>query len=256
VTSFDGLPVRYEARGAGSPALVFVHGWACNRTHWQAQMDAFQEDHRVVAVDLGGHGESGKDRARWSVDGLSRDLTAVLEELDLHDVLLVGHSMGGPVSLLAAARSPERVIGVIGADTLHDAERVLSAEQLSPYIAALEADFEGACKTTVQSAFPAQRKVDSRLLRRIEADMLSAGPEVVIGLMRSFIELDARKLLADCPVPVRCINSAAPNVTKVEINRKYAPGFEVVLIDDVSHFLMLEKPVEFNQRLRRLIADW
>ena len=256
VTSYDGLLVSYEARGAGSPTLVFVHGWACNRGHWKAQVEEFGADHLVVAVDLGGHGESGKDRERWTIESLARDLSAVLVQLDLSDVLLVGHSMGGPVSLMAAAENPARVIGVIGADTIHDAEMAISAELMNPYIAAMESNFTETCKKTVQGAFPDQRSVDPALVARVEADMLATGQAVVVGLMRSFIELNAQKALADCPVPVKCINAAAPNVTKLEVNRKYSPEFEVVLMEDVSHFLMLERPGEFNRHLRRLISNW
>ncbi|MFH0945355.1 MAG: alpha/beta hydrolase [Planctomycetota bacterium] len=255
-TSYDGLAINYEVEGAGSPTLVFVHGWACNRGHWRAQMEEFRTHHRVVAVDLGGHGESGKDREIWTIESLSRDLCAVLDHLDLKDVLLVGHSMGGPVSLMAAARRPGRVIGVIGADTIHDAEMTITAEMIGPYIAAMESDFEKTCGSTARGAFPNGGDVDPELIGRVEADMLATGPDVTVGLMRAFTELDVKKILADCPVPVKCINAATPNETRVEVNRKYSPAFEVILMEGVSHFLMMERPGEFNRHLRTLISGW
>lgn len=59
VRSADGLPVRYEVLGDGTPALVFVHGWSCDRRYWDGQVGYFADRHRVVAIDLAGHGESG-----------------------------------------------------------------------------------------------------------------------------------------------------------------------------------------------------
>src|SRR5262249_39087570 len=93
--SGDGVPVAYDVRGRGSTALVFVHGWCCDRFHWRNQVDAFAPDYRVVAIDLGGHGASGANRKTWDVAALAGDVEAVLRALRLDRVILVGHSMGG-----------------------------------------------------------------------------------------------------------------------------------------------------------------
>jgi pimeloyl-ACP methyl ester carboxylesterase len=53
----DGFSIAYETLGEGSPALVFVHGWSCDRSYWAAQLEPFSRDFRVVAVDLAGQGE-------------------------------------------------------------------------------------------------------------------------------------------------------------------------------------------------------
>ena len=256
VASYDGLMISYEMQGVGSPTLVFIHGWACNRQYWQAQMEEFRTRHRVVAIDLGGHGESGRNREPWTIESISRDVVAVLDSLDLTDVLLVGHSMGGPVSLMAAAKRPGRVIGVIGADTIHDAEMTITNEMMDPFIAAMESDFENTSKGAVRGAFPDESSASPELVARVEADMLATGPDVSIGLMRAFIELDVRRLLTACPVPVKCINAATPNKTRIEVNRKYSETYDVVLMERVSHFLMLERPDEFNRHLRSTIAGF
>jgi pimeloyl-ACP methyl ester carboxylesterase len=66
-TSPDGIPIAYETRGQGAPALVFVHGWSCDRTYWAGQLEPLSRDYRVVAIDLAGHGESGvgRENGRW-----------------------------------------------------------------------------------------------------------------------------------------------------------------------------------------------
>jgi hypothetical protein len=64
VPSSDGIPITYEVRGKGSPTLVFVHGWSCDRTYWKGQIEPFSKIYQVVAIDLAGHGESGKGRKK------------------------------------------------------------------------------------------------------------------------------------------------------------------------------------------------
>ena len=118
----DGVPIRYEVRGRGDPALVFIHGWASDRSVWQEQVNIFARGHTLVTVDLGGHGASGANRASWSIASLAQDVVTVVKALGLKRVVLIGHSMGGPVALLAAGRMPDRILGVIGVDTLHNAE--------------------------------------------------------------------------------------------------------------------------------------
>src|SRR5262245_45079157 len=122
VRADDGLNVVCEVRGKGDTALVFLHGWCGDRAYWKHQLDEFAADYRVVALDQAGHGESGKDRKSWTASGLAGDVEAVVKALGLKRVILVGHSMGGPVSLLAARRMPGTVVAVIGVDTLQNAE--------------------------------------------------------------------------------------------------------------------------------------
>jgi pimeloyl-ACP methyl ester carboxylesterase len=112
LTAPDGVRIVYDDRGQGATALVFVHCWSCDRTFWREQADVFSDGYRVVTLDLAGHGESGKNRKTWTVAGLGGDVRAVVEKLGLKRVILVGHSMGGPVSLDAARQLRGRVVGV------------------------------------------------------------------------------------------------------------------------------------------------
>ena len=113
-----GLPVSiaYERHGKADRTLVFAHGWSCNRSHWRFQVDALRMDYRVVVLDLAGHGESGSNRTVWSIANFAQDVAAVVDALDASNVVLIGHSLGGPVVLEAALLRPRQVIGVIGVD--------------------------------------------------------------------------------------------------------------------------------------------
>jgi pimeloyl-ACP methyl ester carboxylesterase len=85
----------------------------------------FAAGYRVVALDQAEHGESGKCRKSWTADSLADDVETVVKALALKHVILVGHSMGGSVAVLAAKRVPGTVIGV---DTLQNAEFKLPEE--------------------------------------------------------------------------------------------------------------------------------
>src|SRR3954463_16548048 len=71
--SADGVPIHYEVQGSGEPALVFVHGWAIDSRYWDAQVPVFARTHRVVTLDLAGHGRSGRGRKEWTGATLRQD---------------------------------------------------------------------------------------------------------------------------------------------------------------------------------------
>lgn len=255
----DGVPIVYEVRGAaeaGEPALVFVHCWGCNRSHWREQLDVFAADYRVVAMDLGGHGESGTGRESWKILDLAGDVEAVADALGLERMILIGHSMGGPVSLEAARRMPGRVIGVVAVDTLHNADFEFPPEQVAQLIAAFEADFAGTVAGFVRGMY--QPGADPAVVDWTVKEAQATDREAAIALMRDFGGLDFPALFSGAKVPIRAINAApAPPmqpVTEVEINRKYS-DFDAVLVEGVGHFLQLERPAEVNARLREVVTE-
>ncbi|PYV01821.1 MAG: hypothetical protein DMG10_16600 [Acidobacteria bacterium] len=81
VLAADGVPIHYTVRGKGDPALVFVHCWSCDSKLWDNQVSVFAKDHRVVTIDLPGHGESGKGRKDWSIGGFGEDVKTVVAKL-------------------------------------------------------------------------------------------------------------------------------------------------------------------------------
>src|SRR5262245_33688158 len=143
VKASDGLRIACDVRGKGDTALVFLHGWGGDREYWKNQADAFASDFKVVTVDQAGHGASGTNRKEWTVEALAGDVVAVVKDLGLKRVILVGHSMGGPVALLAAKKLPGTVVAVIGVDTLQDAELKRPEEMVKSLTAGMEKDFKG-----------------------------------------------------------------------------------------------------------------
>jgi pimeloyl-ACP methyl ester carboxylesterase len=254
VTADDGVPIAYEVRGAGEPTLVFIHGWCCNREFWRNQLDVFGKDHRVVALDLPGHGASGARRAQWSIAGYGADVRSVVETLGLSKVVLVGHSLGGPVALEAARRLPGRVVAVIAVDTLQDAEFEMPADAVEGMAARFEKDFTGTMSQAVRSMFP--DTADPVVVEWTLNAALATDHAAAAAIIRDYPNFRMRDALAAAGVPIRCLNSEPRGEeglpTAVEKNRRYA-DFDAVILPDVGHFPMLEKPDEFNAALRKAL---
>jgi pimeloyl-ACP methyl ester carboxylesterase len=107
--SSDGVEIRYDVYGKGEPAIVLVHGWALDRALWEGQVPGLSKLHRVITLDLPGHGESGKNRSQWTMAAFGQDVKAVVDASGAKQVILVGHSMGGPVVLEAARAMREKL---------------------------------------------------------------------------------------------------------------------------------------------------
>lgn len=111
------IETYYERRGDGPP-VVFVHGAIMDHRQWKPQLDALSDAYTVIAYDVRGHGRTGgSPRARYSVDLLADDLSAFLAALDVESPVLCGLSMGGCIAQVFAARYPDRVAGLVLADT-------------------------------------------------------------------------------------------------------------------------------------------
>ncbi|MBN1293727.1 MAG: alpha/beta hydrolase [Candidatus Latescibacteria bacterium] len=253
VLSEDGIPISYQVRGIGKPALVFVHGWCCDKSYWDSQVKFFARNYTVVTVDLPGHGDSGMGRKEWTIPAYGKDIAVVEKKLGLNQVILVGHSIGGSVILEAARRMPDTIIGIIGVDTFHNVELKYTPEFTDTYLAPFYDDFAEATANMVRNMFIPS--TDSVLVEKIVIDMSSAPPEVGIGELignGNYHNDELLQTFREAQVPIRCINSDKVP-TDVETIRKYALSFEVKYMPDVGHFVMMEDPETFNRLLEETV---
>lgn len=251
VVSADGIPIVFEVAGAGSPALVFVHGWSCDRTYWAAQVDEFSSRHQIVTIDLPGHGESGVERRSWTVPAFGVDLVAVLDELGLEDVVMVGHSMGGDVIVDASLKLGNRVRGLVWVDTYTYLTEPSTAEEVERFVAPFRDDFVTTADRLVRGMFPPTS--DPALVERIVADMTSTPSEVAVDVLEHAFanEGPVMAALARLDVPVYAIN---PDNRRTDIEGLARHGVRAEIVPGVSHFLMIEDPVRFNAALDGVLS--
>jgi pimeloyl-ACP methyl ester carboxylesterase len=257
-TSADGVVISFEVQGAGDTTLVFVHGWAGDRSYWAQQVDHFSDSYRVVAVDLAGHGASGVDRVDWRIDLFADDVIAVLDELALETVVLVGHSLGGPVVLEAALRS-DRVIGVVGVDTFFDAWKTMTEETLSEFLAPLRDDFRQGTRDWVRSVMFTPTS-DTAFVRRITDDMAQSPPELSIASMEGLTWWASDRFdvaVAELRIPLGVIQTeaAVPWLETVRRQGVNVPRLSIVSFSGTGHFLMMEAPSRFNDTLSALLSE-
>ncbi len=244
--SADGVPIHYVSTGTGDAAVVLVHCWGCNLHYWDGAVRALAPRYHVVALDLAGHGQSGKNRKDWTITAFGEDVRAVVGALGLKRVILVGHSMGGPVILEAANLMPDRVVGLVPVDTLHDVDRDMPDEKKQQMFARMRQDFPGTTTELVHHLFP--KDADPKIVDRVVFDGTHADPTVGIPALESLFAYRAGPALERIKVPIVAINADLVP-TNLDVERRHAPQFEAVIMKGVGHWLMLERPDEFNTDL-------
>lgn len=250
VKSADGVEIAYSMEGSGQVALVFVHGAFADRTFWKKQLSGLSDRFTVVALDLGGHGDSGRNRKAWTLAAWAEDVRAVVEALHLSRVVLIGNSLGGPVALEAAALLKGRVLGVVGVDTLHDASQVITKADARERADAFRKDFKPACHALVDTLF--HPGTQQELHAWVEGRMCAMPPDIAAGMMEGMGGFDLAAAFRKAGVPIRAINGDLFPMN-LEGNRKIAPDFQAVVMDGAGHYPQLERPEEFNLDLIAIV---
>jgi pimeloyl-ACP methyl ester carboxylesterase len=252
VAAADGVPIHYEVKGKGEPALVFIHCWSCDRNLWENQVPVFSKNHRVVTIDLPGHGESGKGRSNWSIESYGEDVNRVVTKLGLKRVVLIGSSMGGPVALEAARRMPERVVAIVPVDTLQNVDRMMT-EQVEAMVKQIQSDYKAEI-TKFANQYLFAPSTPTSVRERVLSKAIAMPPEIGLPILKAAALYNPVPALESIKAPIRAINSDL-YPTNLEGLRKHAPQFEAVIIKGVGHYPMLEDPVRFNELLAGVLRE-
>jgi pimeloyl-ACP methyl ester carboxylesterase len=242
--------LKYDAAGTGDPALLFLHGWCGDRTFFAPQFDYFSRTHRVVAVDLPGHGESAVPN-EYSIEAFANQAAELARELRLGRSVVFGHSIGAMVALALAQQDAEAV----GAVALIDPPP-LSKEVWKGFSAQLISSFEGPDGPAGRRQFVEQMFLptdDPTRRAEIIQTMTSVPNDIAIPLVRAIAAFDAMAALRDCKVPVLTISSAVPTndaASLLEANPTITLGQTV----GAGHFLQLEVPEQVNPMIERFLA--
>jgi pimeloyl-ACP methyl ester carboxylesterase len=241
----DSVHIDYRVWGKGEPAVVLIHGWACDSAYWNAQIDALKSRYTVVAVNLAGHGGSEANRTDWSIGNYGEDVATVVRQLKNQRIVLVGHSMGGDVALEASRRIGDRVIGIIAVDSLKSIGLApMQPQEIERQLAPFRKSFIEATRNYVTDRL-FEKGADPKLVQKVAYDMSLEPPAVGVPSLEALLSMDFTKLLPDIHVPVLAINSDL-GPTDVARIRKSLPGFKADVLEHTGHFLMMEVPQRFN----------
>ena len=254
VNSNDGVKINYFFSGKEKKALVFVHGFSCSSKYWLAQLEYFSKEYTVVAIDLAGHGNSGDNRKTYSMDAFGKDVKSVVNHLDLEDVILIGHSMGGPVIVEAANELGDKVNLLIGVDTLHDITASPISRIPGLIVNTLFKFFYKSMTEDIISDFFIE-STDRNLQSWIRDDVLKSQKEAAQGSLNALLTMNYPENLNDLSIPIKVLNARSFRETMLDENLASYENLEIEFFDDVGHFIMMEKPSEFNQWLELKISS-
>jgi pimeloyl-ACP methyl ester carboxylesterase len=246
---FDGVAVHYTSTGRGRHAIAFVHGWGCRKEFWRHSLGAFP-DHRVLAIDLPGHGSSDKPRIQYSLQYFADSVAAVMLDADIDRVVLVGHSMGTNVVREFYRRHTQRALGL----ALVDGSLLPSMQKdVEEEAKALREDFDGVNGAAIDGL--AAGIADEALRHEISTTMATMPDYVGIPIAETWAMPEVWTTdQIQAPVLAVLASSSPWWPADVEaIYRSIAPRLDFQMWDGVSHFLMMEEPERFNAVLRSFI---
>lgn len=249
--SNDGVAISYSVSGTADTAVVLIHGGLCDRSFWDGQHGPFSDRFRVIALDLAGHGESGRDRTKWGIVEFAYDVLAVIEAERAPNVILVGNSLGGMVAIETALLAGTRAVEVIGVDTFQDLGRRIDPEWTKEQADAWRRDFDGTLDRMLAALFHSDAAPP--LVADVRRRMSKTQVEIVCAMFISFAGYDTGASARQLRVPVRCINGDLYQ-TDTKANREVVTDFDAIVLPHTGHFPMLERPDEFNRRLAEIVT--
>ena len=244
------LRVDDSGPSRGDWPIVFVHSLAGNVEQWSAQLAHVRATptHRAVALDLRGHGQSDPPaNGDYSLTGMAADIGAVVEQLDLEMIVLVGHSMGGGVALTYAGANPQMVAGLLLLDPIGDGKQ-FSVSQTEPLLRALNADYT----TTITEYWTGIAGADGVIRQRLLDDLHATPQETVVRSFREVLHFDPDPSLARYRGPILSVVTPY-NDQPFSLHRLDA-GFPHRVVEGTGHWIQLEKPEEFNAMLDEFVA--
>ena len=254
--------MHFIRAGRGAPPIFFVHGFACSHEDWRSQIAHFSKSNEVIACDLRGHGHTPGRPQECSIEHYGGDVAALVNNFELRDVVLVGHSMGCRVVLEAARLVPKRVRALVLVDGSRNATGDPDAAEQSARATVEKMGYAAFAETLFrQMFFKPSREADAIVERAVKGSA-AFGPELWPRVTRwDAGSMDAA--FAAIKAPMLAIQSTTRNAqlqraplkpgdTSPWLDYVKAQGARVEIVPDTGHFTQIEAANEVN----RLIADF
>jgi pimeloyl-ACP methyl ester carboxylesterase len=243
--SLDGKRVYYKSYGKGREALVLVHCWSCNMDHWRDQIPDFAKRSRVIALDLPGHGQSDKPEVAYTMDLFAGAVDAVLRDAGVERAVLVGHSIGTPVIRQFYRKYPQKTLALVIVD---GALRPFGDKKIGDQmLASLRAPNYKDAGTQMFAAMGGPQ-LAPEIQERIKQSFLNTPQQVLVSAMEGMMD-DSIWAQDKIDVPVLAVMAKMPfwPADTEQFYHSIAPKLEFQMWDGVGHFLMMEKPKQFNE---------
>lgn len=258
-TEVGGLRVRYADRGFGDSVVLLLHGFGGDLDNWMFNLDSLAEKHRLLALDLPGHGQSVKTNVDPSLSGMATFVRKFLDVLSVSSVHVVGHSMGGAIAMQLASDSPETVksLGLICSAGLGPD---INSDYLRGFV---EAQSQQELKLVLQQLFADESLVNLQLVNDLLNYKRIDGVEATLNaLSETLISAGEQTFLTDnivaSGIPVLVIWGKQDRIIPVSHAQNYSAAggscVEVEIFDSAGHMVQMEKAYEVNRSLLNFLA--
>ena len=258
-TEVGGLRVRYADRGFGDSVVLLLHGFGGDLDNWMFNLDSLAEKHRLLALDLPGHGQSVNKNVDPSLSGMATFVRKFLDVLSVSSVHVVGHSMGGAIAMQLASDSPETVksLGLICSAGLGPD---INSDYLRGFV---EAQSQQELKLVLQQLFVDESLVNLQLVNDLLNYKRMDGVEATLkALSETLISAGEQTFLTDnivaSGIPVLVIWGKQDRIIPVSHAQNFsaAGGYcvEVEIFDSAGHMVQMEKAYEVNRSLLNFLA--
>ena len=254
------VSLSYTMAGNGDTSIVFVHGWGISKEYWKEQIEELSSDYTVVALDLGGHGQSGHNRENWTIEEFAKDVRAVIDGLHLNNVILVGHSMGGEIILQTALSFPAKVIGFIGIDNFKQFVTSFTPQeekQVSDFMQSLKSNFDTTATMYTRLALFPRGYSDTNSVNRVIRSIRQTDSAVAIKALESlmYFALKDSEMISRLPIPAHLIVSDYTATNEESFRRAAKAGSSIRVIKGTGHYPMIEQPHQFTELLKETIHE-
>lgn len=253
VSSIDGIEIYYEVVGDGEVTLIPISGWGAQTSaeHWKYQL-SFSSDYKLVLIDLPGHGKSGNTRETYTMQSYGQDVKSIVERLNIENLILIGHSMGGAVILEAAKLLSSRILGLIMVDSLAGNLYVrMEAAEIKEILTPFEENFERTFLNLLEPML--SDKFNPQDVNQLKNSIPHLDKRSLISALTELCKWDMNDVLPEITRPIKCI--CAGRTFPPEIRDVYNRVFDALYIEEVGHLLIYEDPSRFNKVFSELLED-
>jgi pimeloyl-ACP methyl ester carboxylesterase len=247
-----GVTLFYKESGSGNPPILLVHGGMDDHTHFNPQFEHFQFNHRTVAVDLRGYGQSDKPQQDYTIAGYADDLAWLCSELGIAKPVAIGHSMGGLIVLELAGRFPDLPSAIVILDSPIVPPKAF-VEGLKPLVMAMQTQHYREALGQFLSQFIGFTNDPDRKERLLK-ELLSVEQHVIASTLASYSSYDSAAAASVCRVPVLNVSSGIPfsDITRFH---ELCPQLITEQTVGSGHYHQLEIPKQINSIIDRFIAN-
>ena len=254
---FGGGKLHYVTVGEGKHTLVFVHCFAGNLGFWRDQVPAFANQARLVLLDLPCHGQSGQLPDTCTMDYFASAVLAVIRHAGVKRATLIGHSMGGPVIYCVYKQAPEKVAALVVVDGFLRRPTV-APEQARKFIAPFGSpEYREHTRQIFGPMFPIPGT--EALRERILSEMLATPQSAMFGAMEGMFgpnqpDWDLKRV--NVPVLAIIAKGSLWDADNAKYVHSLSAQTDYRVMDGVGHWLMLERPAEFNVLLADMLRKF